>query len=128
MGFRTNCDIDYKDENGKPVRCRKEMEVTIDKVTGEVYCECGNKMKDQNRITEFAKRQMISMGQVRKSEKKNKAFSVKCKDCEKEGPPVLSKEGGKLLCTYCDKELTNLNKPFAQMLKQTLTSQRKANQ
>lgn len=126
MGFRTFCD-----NKG----CRKENEPVLDKQTGEVICtECNQPI---NSMTEFAKRQMISLGQVRRSEKKKQAWSVKCEKCEREGPPKLNKEGEKdnnnqpvvkLHCTYCNAELTNLNQPFATMIKQNLLAQRRAGQ
>ncbi len=126
MGFRTWCD-----NKG----CRKEMEPVLDKHSGEVICtECN---KPINTMTEFAKRQMVSLGQVRRSEQKKQAWSVKCDKCQREGPPKLNKAGEKdknnqqvinLHCTYCEGELTNLNRPFADMIKQNLLAQRRAGQ
>ena len=129
MGFRTSCDAEVEDDNGKIVKCRKlnksdDMEPAIDKVTGIVWCQFGHPLKNQGLLTEFAKRQMVSMGQTRKADKQQKAFSVKCKACEKEGPPNLSKDGKKLSCPYCKVELTHLAKPFATMLKSTLAMQK----
>ena len=116
--------------------CRKEMTPVIDKNTNEVFCtECGQTI---NSLTEFAKRQMVTLGQVRRAEKRKQAWSVKCESCQKEGPPVLNKDGeknekgllvgDKLLCSYCKVELTNLNKPFAQIILTNLKAQRKAGQ
>ncbi len=127
MPFRTFCD-----NKG----CRKEMEPVLDRQTNEVYCtECGNAI---NSLTDFAKRQMVALGQVRRAEKKKQAWSVKCDACQKEGPPKLNKEGeknekglligDKLLCSYCDAELKNLNKPFAQIILTNLKAQRRAGQ
>ena len=101
--------------------CMKQMDPVLDKETNEVICtECG---KSITSITEFAKRQMISLGQIRRASVKKQAWSVKCTACKKEGPPKLNKEGErdkknqpviKLLCQYCEVELTDLNRPFAE--------------
>jgi DNA-directed RNA polymerase subunit RPC12/RpoP len=127
MGFRTFCD-----NKG----CRKEMEPVLDKQTNEVYCtECG---KTINSLTDFAKRQMVVLGQIRRADKKKQAWSFKCVECQKEGPPKLNKEGekdakglpigDKLLCSYCEHELTNISKPFAQIILTNLRAQRRAGQ
>lgn len=126
MGFRINCDINYTDDDGKPVKCRREMEPVIDKNTGEVFCECGKKLTKQDTLTGFAKRQMVALGQVRKEETQKKAFSVTCESCKKNGAPILDSKGAKLLCASCKQELKNLNAPFAQMLRQNLRAQKRA--
>jgi len=116
MGFVTFCD-----NKG----CRKEMEPVLDKKTDEVFCtECDQKI---NTLTYFAKRQMIDLGQIRKFEKVKKAWSVKCNSCEKENPPKLDKSGDNLICAFCDTEL-ELSKPYAQVIKQNLQSQRRSGQ
>ena len=125
MGFRTYCDITYV-EDGKEGKCREEMEPTIDKNTQEVFCACGRKMTNQNCVTEFAKRQMLAMGQVRRDEQKRQAYSVKCSNCQKENPPALAKDNSTLLCPLCNAELSQLNKPFAQLIRDNLRAQKKA--
>lgn len=101
--------------------CRKDTEPVIDKRTRIVYCGiCGNELKDQKIITEFAKNQMVSLGQVRRAEKKQQAFAVKCASCDRESQPKLDKSGKVLQCSNCSKELKNLSPPFAQMLKDKL--------
>lgn len=116
MDFRSFCD-----NKG----CGKEMRPVVDKDTLTAYCtECG---KPVNNISVFMRRQMISHGQVRKNEKKKLAWAVKCPHCEKEGPPGLDKKGEKLVCSFCDKEIDNLAKPFEQMIKVNLKAQRRAN-
>lgn len=115
MGFRVFCDINHLDEKGKEVKCRREMEPCIDKKTGELFCECGRLLNDQKKITEFAKRQMVSLGQVRKDEKPSRAFSVKCGSCKKENPPKL--KNNVLTCPFCGTAHTGLAKPFEQMLR-----------
>lgn len=110
MAFSVICD--NKD-------CKKDNEPVIDKRTKIVYCGvCGNELKDQKIITEFAKNQMVSLGQVRRAEKKQQSFSVKCSNCDRESQPKLN--GKALVCASCGKELKNLSAPFAQMLKENL--------
>lgn len=111
MAFNIICD--NKD-------CKKENEPVLDKRTRVVYCGvCGEELKDQNIITEFAKNQMVSLGQIRRAEnKQQQAFSVKCSNCDRESQPKLN---GKLLeCSKCGKELKNLSAPFVQILKEKL--------
>jgi DNA-directed RNA polymerase subunit RPC12/RpoP len=103
--------------------CRKQMAPVIDKETQEVFCtECG---KPINCVTDFMKRQMISLGQVKRAEKRQMAWSVACNSCKKEGPPALDKEGKELVCSYCGASMSHLNKPFAHMVKQNLLAQRR---
>jgi DNA-directed RNA polymerase subunit RPC12/RpoP len=105
--------------------CNKEMRPVVDKETLVAYCaECG---KPVNNISVFMRRQMLSHGQVRRSEKKKLAWAVNCPHCKKEGPPELDKKGEKLVCSFCEKELDHLTKPFAQMIKVNLQAQRRAN-
>jgi hypothetical protein len=109
MAFQTFCD-----NKG----CRKEMAPAIDKETLKVYCtECGEEI---NTVSDFMKRQLVSLGQVRRNDKRKLPYAVKCDGCEKEGPPKLDDAGKKLLCSYCDRHLENLSRPFAQMLIETL--------
>lgn len=108
MGFRVYCDIKG---------CRKEMEPLLDKKTNEVFCaECDRAI---NNVTEFAKRQMVSLGQVRRETKDKKSFSFKCDSCERNGTPVLGKNK-ELLCPFCKAKSTNISKPFEKLLKDTL--------
>jgi hypothetical protein len=112
--------------------CGKEMRPVVDKSTLKAYCtECG---KEVSNISIFMRRQMLSYGQVSHNEKKKLPWAVKCLECSMEGPPVLSKDilvAGRpatqvLLCSFCGKELTNLTKPFAEMIKVNLKAQRRA--
>lgn len=110
MAFRTFCD--NKD-------CRKEMEPVIDRESNEVFCtECG---KPINTVSDFMKRQMVQLNQVRRDDRRKLAYSVKCPKCQKEGPPILDSEGKNLLCSYCKEPMTNLSKPFAEVIKSNLT-------
>lgn len=117
MAFFTFCD-----NKG----CRKNMAPVISKEDNKVYCtECG---KEIHTVDNFMKRQMVSLGQVQRAERRKLAWSVKCNECGKEGPPVLDKAGKELICSYCGKPLKDLNKPFANMVLENLRSQRKVGQ
>lgn len=116
MGFRVNCDIDYEDDKGKKVKCRNEMEPSLGK-DGLLYCECGKKMKNQDCLSPFAKRQMVTLGQTKRNEKSRQAFSVKCGACGKDSKPKL--KNNKVFCTACEKEL-NVTGPMLQVLKMNI--------
>jgi len=108
MGFRMFCNVKG---------CYKEMEPVLDKETNDVYCiECNSVI---NNITEFAKTQMKSIGQIKKNTTTKKAFSVQCSNCKKEGTPILN--DNKLLCMFCNVECKNISKPFASSLKEMLS-------
>jgi len=110
MAFRTFCD--NKD-------CRKEMMPVIDRDTNEVFCtECGLAV---NTVSDFMKRQMVQLNQVRRDDRRQLAYSVKCSKCNKEGPPILDEKGKELLCSYCKEQMVNISKPFAEVLKANLT-------
>lgn len=103
--------------------CRKEVEPLLDKSDNKIYCpECNNVI---NNVTEFMKNQMVSLGQIKRQQKKQQAFSVKCISCQKENPPILKK--GKLYCQICDTEITNLSAPFAHSIKEFLKAQNNRN-
>jgi len=105
--------------------CGKEMRPVVDKESLTAYCtECA---KPVGNISIFMRRQLVSNGQVRRNEKKKLAWSVTCNHCKKEGPPSLDKEGNTLVCSFCEKPIDNLAKPFAQMIKVNLQAQRRAN-
>ena len=95
----------YCDNKG----CGKQQEPMLDLDTNEVICsECGKPIKC---VTQFAKVQMRALGQIKRSGDRQKAFSVKCPHCEKEGQPKCG-DGDKLLCSICGKELDHLSKPY----------------
>lgn len=113
MGFLVYCD-----NKG----CGKDQEPVLDVNTGEVFCtECGKTIKT---VTEFAKRQMKALGQVKRAVKKQQAFSVKCNACNRENPPKIG-EKNKIVCSFCDAELTDLPKPFQQVIRNFIRAQRK---
>jgi len=111
-------------------KCHKEITPVVDKKTLVAYCtapKCGEPL-DENTVSIFMRRQMLTNGMTRNSEKKKLAWSVKCEECGKEGPPELDDDGQKVICSYCNKELTKLSAPFVQMLKTNLTAMRRAGQ
>lgn len=113
MGFRANCK-----------NCKSEMEPEIDRTDMVVYCaDCGKPLPEDT-FTPFAKKQMVSMGQIRRVNKKKAAYSVKCEHCEKELPPELGSNKKTLMCGSCKKELKNLSKPFANTVIQFLNSKK----
>jgi ribosomal protein L34E len=92
--------------------CGKDQEPSLDIETNEVICsECGKVITG---ITEFTKVQMKSMGQVKRNVGKRQAFSVKCQSCNKENPPLVKK--GKIFCSLCSLEITDLSPFFKQAL------------
>jgi len=108
MSFKINCDIPKED--GK--KCNKEISPKIKKDTGELYCECGKKLINQDCITQFAKNNLISLGQIHNGNNiDKKPFAVKCDKCEYTDTPVLDRKNKKLTCSACKKEL-NVNEFF----------------
>jgi len=106
MAFRTFC-------NNKG--CLKEMEPALDKETNQVFCtECDGEITT---VDDFMKRQMVSLGQVRKVKIKKSPYSVSCPECKKQGTPKLI--GDAAFCLFCEHEL-NLSGPFIQLLKSVL--------
>ena len=107
----------YCDNKG----CGKDQEPLLDVLSDEVYCvECGKTIKS---VTSFAKKQMKTLGQIRRDEKKQQAFAVKCNVCKKESPPTVEKNG-MIVCSLCKNELIDLPKPFAQVIKNHFRAQK----
>jgi len=103
--------------------CFKQNEHVVDKTTNQVICiDCGKEIVG---VTDFTKRQMISLGQIKRNVVQKQAWAVKCDKCAKEAPPVLDKDGKDLLCSACNKPLDKLAKPFASSIKENLRAQRK---
>ena len=119
MNFITFCS--HKD-------CRKEMSPVVDKETNEAYCSICDRKIDT--VSEFMRRQLRAFGNVRQTEKKKSAYSVKCETCGTTDTPDLKattvEEGGKkvskegLFCRKCSAEIKSLSKPFAQTIKSLL--------
>lgn len=116
--------------------CGKTIEPVIDKQTNKVYCTCDEE-HEIKQLTDFAKRQLIGMNQVKTKQRQQKAFAVKCESCEREGTPLLKTgirddkgrlQADQLICTFCKKELTNISQPFVQVLKENLKAQKRATQ
>jgi uncharacterized paraquat-inducible protein A len=93
----------------------KEQTPALDVITNEVLCgECNRPITT---ITEFAKRQMKSMGQVMTNIKTRTPYAVKCAKCKTENTPLI--EGDELTCARCHTVL-NVNKHFAMMFKSAM--------
>jgi len=110
----------YCDNKG----CGKHQEPKLDLETNEAICaECGEPIKS---VTEFAKTQMRALGQIRRDDKRQQAFAVKCDKCNTEGPPKLIKvdKEDKLVCFKCGKELDKLSAPYRQTVLEFLRTQR----
>lgn len=96
-------------------KCFKSNEALLDVATDKVYCSmCSKEIKA---ITSFAKKNMKSSGQVKKS-KLNSTFSTKCGKCSFSSTPKLIK--GTLVCGECAEPLQNLSKPFEEMVRDFL--------
>jgi rRNA maturation endonuclease Nob1 len=67
---------------------------------------------------------MRTLGQIKRETKKQMAFSVKCAACKKENPPKIDDEN-KIACGACGNELTDLPKPFQQVIRNFFRAQRK---
>lgn len=104
MGFSIQCD-----NKG----CGKYQEPKLNLETNDVECaDCGQPIKS---VTSFAKNQMKSLGQIKRAEQTQQAFSVQCANCKKSAPPVLS--GKDILCAICKKELS-VSAPYAAILRE----------
>jgi ribosomal protein L34E len=106
MGFLINCD-----NKG----CYKESEALLDKSTKNVHCnECGEVIKN---ITIFAKKQLESIGQV-KRHNSNQAYALHCKNCNKKAVPKLVDD--KFCCSLCDCKI-EVPAPFQKILRDNLS-------
>src|SRR5882724_11179121 len=105
--FRTYC---------TNVGCKKEMEPVLDKTDNKIYCTACS--KEITGVTDFMKRQLETLGQIRKDEKPQQAFSVKCNACQKSNPPKL--KDGELFCSNCDVAMKNLAPQFVLAIKEFL--------
>lgn len=92
MVFLINCD-----NNG----CNKTTEAKLDTSSNQVIClECGKEIKS---VSQFAKSQMKSLGQVLKASNKQKAFAMKCDKCGDTDVPV--RQENKIVCAKCKADL-----------------------
>lgn len=89
-----------------------------------VICsECG---KSIDSVTEFSKRAMRGLGQIKRSSSPKKAFAVECQKCNQKDQPVLmEKQKGKpqeVSCPHCAAPHDKLPAPFKQTVIQFLGS------
>lgn len=94
--------------------CGKMQEPFIDPKTDKVYCSVCD--REVSGITHFAKMQLKALKQYRP--KNTTSFAVKCPLCQKEDRPKLKDDD--LVCSGCQKPLSNLSLPFKNMLKEKL--------
>ena len=106
MAFSTNCT-----QRG----CGKWVEPLLDLRDNLIYCPVCN--KTISNISDFTKRQLKSLGQVRTPAKK--AFSIHCIKCKKDTLPKLD-GSNKLICAWCNAILTNVNKFFEDMIRKEI--------
>lgn len=100
--------LTYCDNKG----CKKEQSPLLDTETNDVICaECNQPIKT---VTEFAKRQMKTLGQVLRKKKTRSAYAVKCSSCNVESTPVIKDD--ELACSSCSSKL-NLSKPFERIVR-----------
>lgn len=112
MSFRVYCG--YKE-------CNQEVEPLLDRKNDIVVCDvCGKEIKN---ITVFAKNNLVQLGQIKRDNDYQKAFSVECKHCSAKNQPIL--KGDKIYCPSCGEEHTHLTAPFAKAIKEFLGTQRK---
>lgn len=105
MPFSINC-------NNKG--CGKYTEPLLNTETDEAECgDCGKEIKG---ITSFAKNQMKSLGQIKRDDKKQQAFSVQCKNCKKSSVPIINVEGT-ILCSLCKCKL-DISGPYANLIRE----------
>jgi uncharacterized Zn finger protein (UPF0148 family) len=75
--------------------CMEQSEAKLNKETGEVICEsCGKPIEG---ITEFAKKTLLSIGQVLRSPRT--AFQAQCHQCKAARPLYI--EEGRAFCKTC---------------------------
>ncbi len=99
--------------------CGKNQEPLLNLETDEVICrECNKAITN---VTPFSKAQMKSLGQIKRKESKQESFAVKCVKCSGHGKPLLDKQR-KIICSFCKEEMTELSKPYQQMIKNNIKS------
>lgn len=95
--------------------CHREQEPLLDVDTNQAICsECNNPITN---ITDFAKRQMKALGQIKKS-KKEQPFAMQCMSCKKINRPSIIDD--KIFCPACTKEITTASRQFIAVLKEAL--------
>lgn len=110
----------YCDNKG----CGLLQAATLNTETEEVICEkCG---KPITNVTRFMKVQLKHAGQVRRNQKSQKAFSVRCHKCNTEGQPILGPDKITLLCSKCNSIFgdNDINRPFRHAIVEFLRTHR----
>lgn len=97
-------------------KCRKETEALLNKENNEVEClDCGENIN----LPSQTKISMETIGQIKRTKKSDKAFSVECKSCKKVSVPILDKDKN-IVCSHCNKILENISIPFANLIREKL--------
>lgn len=110
MSFRVYCDVVV---DGK--KCNKSIEPRIDRKTNELYCDCGKKLVNQDCLTQFAKKNLVTLGRIHKPNAALKPFATRCTSCDETGTPIVDKKNNLLRCASCSKEL-ELSEFFKKMM------------
>jgi ribosomal protein L34E len=93
--------------------CGKQTEPLLDELTNEAICsDCGIEMSN---VTHFAKVQMKALGQIKRTQKPQEAFTLSCKKCTRSG--MAKQVGEQLVCQFCSEPFV-LNTFFANTIKQ----------
>lgn len=96
--------------------CSKESEALLNTETDEVECaECGKSIN----VPYSTKASLKSIGQIRRTKKSEKAFSVECKKCNKIEVPVIDANKN-IVCGKCKVKLDNISAPFANLIREKL--------
>lgn len=92
--------------------CRKYQPPVLDETNNTVVCsECEATITN---ITDFAKRQLKTLGQVLKSSGQHGSFSVRCTKCSSQNTPV--RKGDEFFCQKCSFKLS-LSHAFTTLIK-----------
>lgn len=95
--------------------CRKESEALLNTETNEVECaECGKNID----VPSMTKVSMLGIGQIKRTKKSEKAFSVECKKCKKVSVPALNDDKD-IVCGKCGLVL-DVSLPFANLIREKL--------
>ena len=100
--------------------CSKEMEPVLNTETNEVECsECGKNVT----VPFSTKVGMKSIGQIKRTKRSEKAFSVECKKCKKVSVPKLDANKD-IICGQCNQILDNISAPFATLVRENLKNKK----
>jgi hypothetical protein len=76
--------------------------------------------KSMPSVTEFTKRSMYGLGQIKRKNDVKKAFAIVCKECDKKDQPLLI--NNEVTCPHCNTIHQDLAKPYLQTIRQFLSS------